>query len=113
MPRLHSSMHLVGAEYCNDTGRNVSITSSGGSPILADALHATLQDVTDSVFYDEFGRIMMNAPVVGLDFTRYLPVIIVPYALLQVGALNPEPFPLSLTGPCTLTCNPFANTSRT
>lgn len=44
-----------------------------------------LQDVTDSVFYDEFGRIMMNAPIVGLDFTRYLPVIIVPYALLQVG----------------------------
>lgn len=44
-----------------------------------------MQDVTDSVFYDEFGRIMMNAPVVGLDFTRYLPVIIVPYALLQVG----------------------------
>jgi hypothetical protein len=43
-----------------------------------------VQDVTDSVFYDEFGRIMMNAPIVGLDFTRYLPVIIVPYALLQV-----------------------------
>ena len=42
------------------------------------------QDVTDSVFYDEFGRIMMSAPIVGLDFTRYLPVVIVPYALLQV-----------------------------
>jgi hypothetical protein len=49
--------------------------------------------VTDSVFYDEFGRIMMNAPVVGLDFTRYLPVIIVPYALLQVRGRAPESLP--------------------
>lgn len=47
------------------------------------------RDVTDSVFYDEFGRIMMNAPVIGLEFTRYLPVVIVPYALLQVfGVFN-------------------------
>lgn len=46
------------------------------------------------MFYDEFGRIMMNAPVVGLDFTRYLPVIIVPYALLQVG--GPAPSTLSM-----------------
>lgn len=49
------------------------------------------QDVTDSVFYREFGAIMMEAPVIGLEFTRYLPVVIVPYALLQACAppLNP------------------------
>ena len=44
------------------------------------------QDVTDSVFYREFGAIMMEAPVIGLEFTRYLPVVIVPYALLQACA---------------------------
>lgn len=42
-----------------------------------------MQDVTDSVFYTEFGHIMWSAPVVGLEFTRYLPIVIVPYALLQ------------------------------
>jgi hypothetical protein len=82
MPQLHSSVQPFSTDL---TRRSIRMASSGGLPILADALHATLQDVTDSVFYDEFGRIMMNAPVVGLDFTRYLPVIIVPYALLQVG----------------------------
>mmetsp|Transcript_8614 Transcript_8614/g.25881 ORF Transcript_8614/g.25881 Transcript_8614/m.25881 type:complete len:758 (+) Transcript_8614:498-2771(+) len=47
------------------------------------------RDVTDSVFYREFGAIMMKAPVIGLEFTRYLPVVIVPYALLQVfGVFN-------------------------
>ena len=49
------------------------------------------QDVTDSVFYREFGAIMMEAPVIGLEFTRYLPVVIVPYALLQARACSSQP----------------------
>lgn len=43
-----------------------------------------MQDVTSTVFYQEFGEIMMRAPVIGLEFTRYLPVALVPFVLLQV-----------------------------
>ena len=42
------------------------------------------QDVTSTVFYQDFGEIMMRAPVIGLEFTRYLPVALVPFVLLQV-----------------------------
>ncbi len=36
------------------------------------------------MFYHEFGAIMMRAPVIGLEFTRYLPLALVPFVLLQV-----------------------------
>lgn len=39
------------------------------------------------MFYQDFGEIMMNAPVIGLEFTRYLPVALVPFVLLQVRPL--------------------------
>ena len=42
------------------------------------------QDVESTVFYHEFGEIMMRAPVIGLEFTRYLPLALVPFVLLQV-----------------------------
>ena len=42
------------------------------------------QDVESTVFYREFGEIMMRAPVIGLEFTRYLPLALVPFVLLQV-----------------------------
>ena len=34
------------------------------------------------VFYEEFGELMMEQPVIGLDFQTWLPVAIVPYILL-------------------------------
>jgi len=40
--------------------------------------------VESTVFYHEFGAIMMRAPVIGLEFTRYLPLALVPFVLLQV-----------------------------
>ena len=54
---------------------------------------AVRQDVESTVFYHEFGEIMMRAPVIGLEFTRYLPLALVPFVLLQVHsrcALNGE-----------------------
>lgn len=49
----------------------------------SDHFHGS-QDVTSTVFYQEFGEIMMRAPVIGLEFTRYLPIALVPFVLLQV-----------------------------
>eukprot|EP00884_Botryococcus_braunii_P007317 jgi/Botrbrau1/16587/Bobra.0068s0018.2 len=40
------------------------------------------RDVEDTVFYREFGQGMMRQPVIGLDFTTYLPLGLVPYVLL-------------------------------
>ncbi|CAL8470464.1 g10006 [Coccomyxa elongata] len=42
------------------------------------------RDVTDTVFYQEFGVLMMHQPLIGWDFTTYLPVALVPYMLLLV-----------------------------
>lgn len=36
------------------------------------------------VFYQEFGVLMMHQPLIGWDFTTYLPVALVPYMLLLV-----------------------------
>ncbi len=45
------------------------------------------------MFYHEFGAIMMRAPVIGLEFTRYLPLALVPFVLLQVWSCCPDPNP--------------------
>lgn len=34
------------------------------------------------VFYEEFGVLMMHQPLIGWDFTTYLPIALVPYILL-------------------------------
>lgn len=34
------------------------------------------------VFYDEFGRLMMDQPLIGFSFTTYAPAALVPYVLL-------------------------------
>jgi hypothetical protein len=34
------------------------------------------------VFYQEFGVLMMHQPLIGWDFTTYLPIALVPYILL-------------------------------
>ncbi|KAK9804797.1 hypothetical protein WJX72_005995 [[Myrmecia] bisecta] len=44
--------------------------------------HDQAHDVQDTVFYSEFGQLMMRQPVIGLDFTTYAPIAIVPYMLL-------------------------------
>lgn len=36
------------------------------------------------VFYEEFGVLMMHQPLIGWDFTTYLPVALVPYMLMLV-----------------------------
>lgn len=36
------------------------------------------------VFYEEFGILMMHQPLIGWDFTTYLPVALVPYMLMLV-----------------------------
>ncbi|CAL5224711.1 g7442 [Coccomyxa viridis] len=40
------------------------------------------RDVTETVFYEEFGVLMMHQPLIGWDFTTYLPAALVPYILL-------------------------------
>ena len=53
------------------------------------------------MFYHEFGAIMMRAPVIGLEFTRYLPLALVPFVLLQVRFWSYADFQLCL-GNCVL-----------
>ena len=36
------------------------------------------------VFYDQFGRLMMDQPVIGFAFTTYAPIALVPYVLLLI-----------------------------
>ena len=41
------------------------------------------------VFYEEFGVLMMHQPLIGWDFTTYLPVALLPYmVLLMCNAFN-------------------------
>ncbi|EIE18799.1 hypothetical protein COCSUDRAFT_45246 [Coccomyxa subellipsoidea C-169] len=42
------------------------------------------RDVTETVFYEEFGVLMMRQPLIGWDFTTYLPAALVPYMLMLV-----------------------------
>ncbi|PSC73983.1 LMBR1 domain-containing 2-like protein A [Micractinium conductrix] len=39
-------------------------------------------DVTDTVFYAEFGQLMMRQPLIGWQFTTFAPALLVPYMLL-------------------------------
>lgn len=36
------------------------------------------------MFYEEFGVLMMRQPLIGWDFTTYLPAALVPYMLMLV-----------------------------
>ena len=54
-----------------------------GRQDTVDTVLTPRQDVESTVFYHEFGEIMMRAPVIGLEFTRYLPLALVPFVLLQ------------------------------
>ena len=36
------------------------------------------------VFYSEFGRLMMEQPLIGFSFTTYVPALIIPYMLLLI-----------------------------
>ena len=40
------------------------------------------------VFYDEFGRLMMDQPLIGFNFTTYAPAALVPYVLLLLNVFN-------------------------
>ncbi len=68
---------------CRQSLTRLSFSPNFHHQASPDRMSYHMQDVTDSVFYTEFGHIMWSAPVVGLEFTRYLPIVIVPYALLQ------------------------------
>ncbi|KAL6768158.1 hypothetical protein ACKKBF_B38030 [Auxenochlorella protothecoides x Auxenochlorella symbiontica] len=47
-------------------------------------------DVTDTVFYAEFGRLMMQQPLIGWRFTAFAPAALAPYCLvLALGLFNP------------------------
>ncbi|KAK9867472.1 hypothetical protein WJX84_005221, partial [Apatococcus fuscideae] len=41
-------------------------------------------DVTETVFYEQFGAIMMEQPVIGTSFTNFAPLLIIPYTALLV-----------------------------
>ncbi|GAB4813329.1 hypothetical protein N2152v2_000375 [Parachlorella kessleri] len=48
------------------------------------------RDVTDTAFYRIFGELMMRQPLIGWQFTTFVPLALVPYMLLlALGAFNP------------------------
>ncbi|KAK2076006.1 hypothetical protein QBZ16_001342 [Prototheca wickerhamii] len=47
-------------------------------------------DVTDTVFYAQFGRLMMAQPLIGWRFASFAPAILLPYCLVvALGLFNP------------------------
>ncbi|KAK9820676.1 hypothetical protein WJX74_004847 [Apatococcus lobatus] len=46
--------------------------------------YADYADVEDTVFYEQFGKIMMEQPVIGTSFTTFAPLLIIPYTALLV-----------------------------
>lgn len=57
------------------------ITACGNN---VETLHQVMVLTCMQVFYQEFGVLMMHQPLIGWDFTTYLPVALVPYMLLLV-----------------------------
>ena len=47
-------------------------------------MRAPDNDHSLQIFYEEFGVLMMHQPLIGWDFTTYLPAALVPYILLLV-----------------------------
>ncbi|KAI3424225.1 hypothetical protein D9Q98_009581 [Chlorella vulgaris] len=47
----------------------------------------TRPDVTSTVFYEEFGQLMMRQPLIGWQFTTFAPVLLVPYMLLVASGV--------------------------
>ncbi|EFN53506.1 hypothetical protein CHLNCDRAFT_136844 [Chlorella variabilis] len=44
-------------------------------------------DVTSTVFYSEFGQLMMRQPLIGWQFTTFAPVLLVPWVLLLASGV--------------------------
>ncbi|KAL4424193.1 hypothetical protein ABPG75_001494 [Micractinium tetrahymenae] len=46
-----------------------------------------LPDVTKTVFYQQFGQLMMRQPLIGWQFTTFAPALLVPYMLLLASGV--------------------------